>query len=90
MRDFDESEAHAHGDGHDRAHAPHGSGAEAQRHRLHIYRTAIARLRAERAAGEPAAQATWRVSHEIHDRFALDARHCALLIRCLIAASDGV
>ncbi len=78
------------GDAHGGTRAPQGSGTEDQRHRLHIYRVAIARVRAERRAGEPAATATWRVTREIHDHFALDARHCALLVRCLIAASDGV
>jgi hypothetical protein len=90
MMDFDEAGAHARGDGRGRANARRGSGSEDQRHRLQIYHAALMRLRAERAAGIPAARAVWHVAHEIHDRFALDARQSALLVRCLMAASDDV
>jgi hypothetical protein len=88
MMDFDGAGAHAGDDGRNRAHAQHGGGSEDQRHRLRIYRTALAQLRAERDAGAPAARATWHVAHELHDRFTLDARQSALLVRCLMAASD--
>ena len=71
-----------------RAIPRHGNGIEDQCHRLRIYRVALARLRAERDAGTPAARATWHVAHELHDRFALDARQSALLVRCLMAAAD--
>ncbi|HEY7909717.1 MAG TPA: hypothetical protein VIC60_12620 [Thermomicrobiales bacterium] len=88
MEYFDEGEALARGDDHRRAMPRQGNGSEDQRHRLHIYRTALARLRAERDAGTPAARATWQVAHELHDRFDLDARRSALLVRCLMAAAD--
>lgn len=85
MRYFDGAETDARGDGRHRAETPRGSEADEQRHRLHIYRAALVRLRAERAAGTPPARAAWQVAQEINDLFALDRQHCALLVHCLVA-----
>jgi hypothetical protein len=87
MMYFDEAGTETQGSDHRRANTEQGSGSADQRHRLRIYCAALVRLRTARAAGAPPVRAAWLVAHEINDLFALDTRHSALLMHCLIAAA---
>lgn len=84
---FNQSGRHTPDDGKQRTDDRQGSTGAAQRWRLHIYRSALVRLRLECTAGTPPVRAAWQAAREMDDRYTLDTRHCALLVRALIAAA---
>ncbi len=57
-----------------------------QRHRVLIYRAALARMRAERDGGSPPVRAAWHAACTVATAFDLDTRASGLLIGCAVTA----
>ena len=57
-----------------------------QQHRLFIYRSALARMRAEQDGGSPPVRAAWYAACTVATAFDLDTRASGLLIGCAVTA----
>ncbi len=58
-----------------------------RRHRLFIYRAALARMRAERESGSPPVRAARHAACMLAAAFDLDVRASGLLVGCVVTAA---
>ncbi len=58
-----------------------------QRHRVLIYRAALARMRAEREGGSAPVRAAWHAACTVAAAFDLDVRASGLLVGCLVTTA---